>query len=103
MTENPFNDAARPNAAELLQNNLTHAKALADVSDPKEALAMQQKYLEELNAKLTASARESAKEFEAAVSEAGKILEASIADAQTQARAAVENLEKEIAKATGAA
>jgi len=87
-------------AAELMQGNLEHARALAATKDLNQAVEMQQKYLESLNEKLVAAARDNAAAIEAAVAEAGKILEGSFAEVQAQARQTVEKLEQEFSKAT---
>jgi hypothetical protein len=60
---------------------------------------MQQKYVEALNEKLVAVAKDNASAIEAAIAEAGKIFEGSIAEVQAQARKTAENIEKEISKA----
>ena len=86
-------------AAELIQGNLEHARALSGSKDVNQAVEMQQKYLESLNEQLVAAARENAAVIEAAVTEAGKILEGSFADVQAQARQTVEKLEAEFGKA----
>ena len=85
--------------AELLQGNLDHFKALAETKDLNAAVEMQQKYLEALNDKLAAVAKDNTAAIESAVTEAGKIFEGSIADVQAQAKKAAESLEKEISKA----
>ena len=86
-------------AAEMLQGNLDHVKALAETKDLNAVVEMQQKYVETLNEKLVAVARENTAAVEAAVTEAGKIFEGSIAEVQAQAKKTVENIEKEINKA----
>ncbi len=87
------------NAAQLLQNNLAHVQALVETKDLNDAVEMQQKYVESLNEKLVATAKDNAATIEAAVSEAGKIFEGSLAEAQAQAKKTVENIEKEMNKA----
>ena len=87
------------NAAELMQNNLDHVKALVETKDLNVAVEMQQKYVEALNDKLVAAAKDNAAAIEAAVTEAGKIFEGSLAEVQAQAKKTVENLEKEMSKA----
>lgn len=87
------------NAAELMQSNLAHVQALVATKDLNEAVEMQQKYVETLNEKLVAAAKENATAIEAAVSEAGKIFEGSLAEVQAQAKKTVENIEKEMNKA----
>ena len=87
------------NAAALMQGNLAHVKSLAETKDLNEVVEMQQKYVESVNEKLVAVAKENTAAIEAAVAEAGKIFEGSIADVQAQAKKTVENIEKEINKA----
>jgi phasin family protein len=84
---------------EMLQGNLAHFQSLAEVKDLNAAVEMQQKYVETLNEKLVAVAKENAATVEAAIAEAGKIFEGSIAEVQAQARKTAENIEKEISKA----
>ncbi len=88
------------NAAELMQNNLDHVKALVETKDLNVAVEMQQKYVEALNDKLVAAAKDNAAAIEAAVTEAGKIFEGSLAEVQAQAKKTVENIEKEMSKAS---
>lgn len=85
--------------ADLLQGNLEHFKSLAKTKDLNAAVEMQQKYVETLNEKLAAVAKDNTAAIEAAIAEAGKIFEGSIADVQAQAKKAAESLEKEISKA----
>ena len=85
--------------ADLLQGNLEHFKALSATKDLNAAVEMQQKYVESLNEKLAAVAKDNTAAIEAAIAEAGKIFEGSIADVQAQAKKAAESLEKEISKA----
>ena len=85
--------------ADLLQGNLEHFKSLAETKDLNAAVEMQQKYVEALNEKLAAVAKDNTAAIEAAIAEAGKIFEGSIADVQAQAKKAAESLEKEISKA----
>jgi hypothetical protein len=85
--------------AELLEGNLAHFQALAESKDLNAAVEMQQKYVEALNEKLVAVAKDNASAIEAAIAEAGKIFEGSIAEVQAQARKTAENIEKEISKA----
>ena len=91
------------NAAEVMQSNLAHVNALVATNDLNAAVEMQQKYVESLNEKMAAVAKENAAVVEAAVVEAGKIFEGSMAEAQAQAKKTVENIEKEINKAAKAA
>jgi predicted transcriptional regulator len=86
-------------ATEMMQSNLTHVQALAEVKDMNVAVEMQQKYVEALNEKLMAVAKENTAVIEAAVTEAGKIFEGSLAEVQAQAKKTAQNIEKEIAKA----
>ena len=86
------------NAAELMQSNLAHVQALVATKDLNDAVEMQQKYVETLNEKLVAAAKENSAAIEAAVSEAGKIFEGSLAEVQAQAKKTVENIEKEMNK-----
>ncbi len=92
--------AQSDNAAELMQNNLAHVQALVETKDLNVAVELQQKYVEALNEKLTAVAKDNAAAVEAAVTEAGKIFEGSLADVQAQARKTAQNIEKEITKAS---
>ena len=85
--------------ADLLEGNLAHFQALAESKDLNAAVEMQQKYVEALNEKLVAVAKDNAAAIEAAIAEAGKIFEGSIAEVQAQARKTAENIEKEISKA----
>ncbi len=87
------------NAAELMQGNLAHVKSLAETKDLNTVVEMQQKYVEALNEKLVAVAKENTAAIEAAVAEAGKIFEGSLAEVQAKAKKTVENIEKEINKA----
>ena len=91
------------NVAELMQNNLSHAQALIETNDLNVAVELQQKYVETLNDKLVAAAKENAAAIEAALTEAGKIFEGSLADVQAQAKKTVEKIEKEITKASNKA
>lgn len=91
--------AQADNAAELMQNNLDHVKALVETKDLNVAIEMQQKYVEALNDKLVAAAKDNTAAIEAAVTEAGKIFEGSLAEVQAQAKKTVENIEKEMSKA----
>ena len=86
--------------AEMLQSNLAHVQALAETKDLNAAVEMQQKYVETVNEKLVAVARDNAAVIEAAMTEAGKIFEGSIAEVQAQAKKAAETVEKEISKAS---
>jgi 4-hydroxy-3-methylbut-2-en-1-yl diphosphate synthase IspG/GcpE len=88
------------NTAELMQSNLAHVQALVETKDLNVAVEMQQKYVEVLNEKLAAVAKDNAAVVEAAVTEAGKIFEGSLADVQAQAQKTAANIEKEIAKAS---
>jgi hypothetical protein len=88
------------NAAEMMQNNLTHVQALAETKDMNAAVEMQQKYVEALNERLVTVAKDNAAVVEAAVTEAGKIFEGSLADVQAQAKKTAANIEKEISKAS---
>jgi phasin family protein len=85
--------------AEMLEGNLAHFQALAETKDLNAAVEMQQKYVEALNEKLVAAARDNASAIEAAIAEAGKIFEGSVAEVQAQARKTAESIEKEISKA----
>ena len=85
--------------ADMLESNLAHVQALVETKDVNAAVEMQQKYVETLNEKLVAAARDNAAVIEAAVTEAGKIFEGSIAEVQAQAKKAAETMEKEISKA----
>ena len=89
--------------AEMLQGNLAHFQALAETKDLNAAVEMQQKYVESLNEKLVAVAKDNASAVEAAIAEAGKIFEGSIAEVQAQAKKTAETIEKEISKAGKAA
>lgn len=91
------------NAVEMIEGHLAHCKAMVEVKDLNVAVEMQQKYVEGINEKLVAVAKENAVVVEAAVTEAGKIFEGSMAEAQAQAKKTVENIEKEINKAAKAA
>jgi hypothetical protein len=82
-----------------MQSNLAHVQALVETKDLNVAVEMQQKYVEVLNEKLAAVAKDNAAVVEAAVTEAGKIFEGSLADVQAQAKKTAANIEKEIAKA----
>jgi len=86
--------------AEMMQSNLAHVQALVDVKDLNAAVEMQQKYVETVNEKMVAAARDNVSVIEAAVAEAGKIFEGSIAEVQAQAKKAAETMEKEISKAS---
>ena len=88
------------NAAELLQSNLAHVQSLVTTKDLNDAVELQQKYVEALNEKIVAVGKENTAVIEDAVNEAGKSFEGSLADVQAQARQTVENIEKEINKAT---
>jgi len=85
--------------AEMLQGNLVHVQALAETKDLNAAVEMQQKYVEELNEKMAATAKDNTAVIEAAVTEAGKIFEGSLAEVQAQAKKTAESIEKEISKA----
>jgi len=87
-------------AAQLMQNNLDHVKALVETKDLNVAAEMQTRYVEAVNDKLVNSARENAAVIEAAMTDAGKIFEGSLAEVQVQARKTVENIEKEMNKAS---
>jgi hypothetical protein len=87
-------------ATQLMQNNLDQVKALVETKDLNVAVEMQTRYVEALNDKLVNSARENAAVIETAMTEAGKIFEGSLTEVQTQARKTVENIEKEISKAS---
>ena len=87
---------------ELMQGNLAHVQKLAETKDLNVAVEMQQKYVETVNEKLAAVARDNAAVIEAAVTEAGKIFEGSMAEVQAQAKKAAETMEKEINKASKA-
>ena len=86
--------------AEMMQSNLDHLKALAETKDLNVAVEMQQKYVETVNEKLAAVARDNAAVVESAMTEAGKIFEGSLAEVQAQAKKAAETMEKEISKAS---
>ena len=86
------------NAAELLQGNLDHVKALVETKDLNVAVELQQKYVTSLNEKLVVATKENAAAIQAAVTEAGKIFEGSMAEVQAQAKKAVEKIEEEINK-----
>jgi len=86
-------------SAELMQSNLAHVQALAEIKDLNVAVEMQQKYVETLNEKLANVAKDNAAVVEAAVTEAGKIVEGSMVEVQAQAKKAAESMEKEIGKA----
>ena len=86
-------------SAELMQSNLAHVQALAEIKDLNVAVEMQQKYVETLNEKLANVAKDNAAVVEAAVTEAGKIVEGSMVEVQAQAKKAAESIEKEIGKA----
>ena len=57
--------------AEMMQSNLAHVQALVEVKDLNVAVDMQQKYVESVNEKLTAVARDNAAVIEAAMTELG--------------------------------
>jgi phasin family protein len=86
--------------AEMMQSNLEHLQALAATKDLNDAVEMQQKYVEAVNEKMVAVARDNAGVIEAAMTEAGKIFEGSLAEVQAQAKKAAETMEKEISKAS---
>ena len=86
-------------SAELMQSNLAHVQALAEIKDLNVAVEMQHKYVETLNEKLANVAKDNAAVVEAAVTEAGKIVEGSMVEVQAQAKKAAESMEKEIGKA----
>ena len=86
-------------SADLMQSNLAHVQALAEIKDLNVAVEMQQKYVETLNEKLANVAKDNAAVVESAVTEAGKIFEGSMAEVQAQAKKAAESIEKEIGKA----
>jgi hypothetical protein len=86
-------------SAELMQSNLAHVQALAEIKDLNVAVEMQQKYVETLNEKLANVAKDNAAVVESAVTEAGKIFEGSMVEVQAQAKKAAESIEKEIGKA----
>jgi hypothetical protein len=88
------------NAVELLQNNLAHLQTLVATNDLNDAVTLQQKYAETLTEKMAAVSRENTVVIEDAVKQAGNIFEGSLADVQAQARKNVENIEKEITRAT---
>jgi hypothetical protein len=92
--------AQSESTAELMQNNLAHVKALVETKDLNVAVEMQQKYVEVVNEKLVAVAKDNAAVVEAAVTEAGKIFEGSLAEVQAQAKKTAANIEKEISKAS---
>jgi len=92
-------DATAEMTAEMLQGNLVHVQALAETKDLNAAVEMQQKYVEELNEKMAATAKDNTAVIEAAVTEAGKIFEGSLAEVQAQAKKTAESIEKEISKA----
>ena len=77
-------------------------KALVETRDLNTAVEMQQKYVESVDEKLVAVAKDNVAAIEAAVSEAGKIFEGSVAEVQAQAKKAAANLEKEMTKASKA-
>ena len=89
--------------AEMMQGNLVHVQALAETKDLNAAVEMQQKYVESLNEKMVAAAKDNAAVIEEAVTEAGKIFEGSIAEVQAQAKKTAETIEKEMSKAGKAA
>jgi 4-hydroxy-3-methylbut-2-en-1-yl diphosphate synthase IspG/GcpE len=105
MTENntalavKLMQAQADSAAEMMQSNLAHVQALAEIKDLNVAVEMQQKYVETVNEKLAIVAKDNAAVVEAAVTEAGKIFEGSIAEVQAQAKKTAESIEKEISKA----
>jgi hypothetical protein len=83
----------------MLQGNLVHFQALAETKDMNAAVEMQQKYVETLNEKLAAVAKDNSTAIEEALTEAGKIFEGSIAEVQAQAKKTAESIENEINKA----
>jgi 4-hydroxy-3-methylbut-2-en-1-yl diphosphate synthase IspG/GcpE len=85
--------------SEMLQGNLVHFQALAETKDMNAAVEMQQKYVETLNEKLAAVAKDNSTAIEEALTEAGKIFEGSIAEVQAQAKKTAESIENEINKA----
>lgn len=86
--------------ADMMKGNLAHVQALAASKDMNAAVEMQQKYVETINEKLAAVARDNAAVVEAAMTEAGKIFEGSMAEVQAQAKKAAASMEKEISKAS---
>ena len=88
--------------AAMMEGNLAHVQAMAETKDLNVAVEMQQKYVESVNEKLVAVARDNAAVIEAAMTEAGKIFEGSLADVQAQAKKAAATMEKEINKASKA-
>jgi hypothetical protein len=92
--------AQSENTAQLMQDNLAHVQSLVANKDLNGAVEMQQKYVEALNEKLVAVAKDNAAVVEAAVTEAGKIFEGSLADVQAQTKKTAANIKKETAKAS---
>jgi phasin family protein len=92
--------AQSENTAQLMQDNLAHVQSLVATKDLNGAVEMQQKYVEALNEKLVAVAKDNAAVVEAAVTEAGKIFEGSLADVQAQTKKTAANIKKETAKAS---
>ena len=86
--------ARASSAAELLEGNLAHVRALAASKDLNAAWELQTAYVESLGGKMAEAARADVVAVEAAAAEAGKILEGSMADAQAQARKAFDKLGK---------
>ena len=84
--------ARTSSAAELLESNLAHVRALAASKDLNAAWELQTAYVESLSGKMSEAARADVVAVEAAAAEAGKILEGSVADAQAQARKAFDKL-----------
>ncbi len=92
--------AQSENTDQLMQDNLAHVQSLVATKDLNGAVEMQQKYVEALNEKLVAVAKDNAAVVEAAVTEAGKIFEGSLADVQAQTKKTAANIKKETAKAS---
>ena len=92
--------AQSENTAQLMQDNLAHVQSLVATKDLNVAVEMQQKYVEALNEKLVAVAKDNAAVVEAAVTDAGKIFEGSLADVQAQTKKTAANIKKETAKAS---
>jgi phasin family protein len=92
--------AQSENTDQLMQDNLAHVQSLVATKDLNGAVEMQQKYVEALNEKLVAVAKDNAAVVEAAVTEAGKIFEGSLADVQAQTKKTAANIKKETVKAS---
>lgn len=87
-------------AADMIEANLAHMRAMVEVNDLNAAVELQQKHAESMVEKFASIARESTAAYEAAYTEAGKIFEAAYSDVQAEARKVAETFEKDVKKAT---